>query len=400
MDPVNFTIVLDDQIVQYSPIYPNSTIGMIKEHFRNLLVTKGRKVKDYTIVIYLNRQDKLDIDNTDKYDNTTLKSVWNNITDGYILLAPNYFSYLYGDLIYTLGLSVDLPSLTKLCQTDKRMSKLCSDDKFWMNRFRQDLGMIEKPDNISWKDFYKLKTRNYKVFTFPQYGNIKPLGIYENRLDFGGFEHISFDIEYFPRINNRNNKETNFLEIDTYGIPDNQLCEYIRGYNNLKVKNSSEYNMYIDRWNEDSSIDFNLFKIDGPLNRLDSALKMMYNSYLVDYMCMTKIFPNHSNKLPNPKIVYHDIYKALEEAQGGDFIDLSQYRGTGLIMINEVGGKLYIVNSGEPYFDYSYTVGPEFYKYYNSNPNRYDDFSEYIKDYIVGEDGWSVFPESSNRPQN
>lgn len=84
MESKIFKILLDAKHVLNSPIYPNSTIGMIKRHFTQYLISAEKDHTEYRIYIFLDRNNKLDIQETDKYDDLKIEEVWNLITDGYI----------------------------------------------------------------------------------------------------------------------------------------------------------------------------------------------------------------------------------------------------------------------------------------------------------------------------
>lgn len=152
-----FKVVMDGNPITQIPIYPNATIGSIKKYFEKYLKSLDKQPDDYSIYIYLDNHNKLDIEGTDKYDTINLSSVWNKIKNGMILLisSDNYFNRLYSDLIYQIAVRVDLPTLTRLCQTEKRLSKICDDEIFWMNRAFRDYG-AHSPDSLTWKKFYEI----------------------------------------------------------------------------------------------------------------------------------------------------------------------------------------------------------------------------------------------------
>ena len=153
-----FKILLDGELIKTIKIANNVTIGDIKSYFENYLLTLGKDPLDYSVNIYLDKLNKLDVGNTTTYDDMSLKGVWGQIVDGYIVLSPRpeYFKHLYTDAIYQIALQLDLDSLVNFCQTDKRLSKICSDDKFWLMRFIQDFGIFNKVYNMTWKELYRL----------------------------------------------------------------------------------------------------------------------------------------------------------------------------------------------------------------------------------------------------
>lgn len=176
-----FKILLDGKSVAQVPITKNTKIGTIKQYFRDYLKQMDKNVRDYAIKIYLTNDKKLDVDNTSQYDNISLNSVWNNITNGYIVLIfnSNYFARLYTDAIYQIVLKLDLESLTNLCLADKRMSRICRDDVFWMNRVYNDFGVTEKPNERSWKNHYKFTSIVDVVREHLDESNFTQIDVYE-----------------------------------------------------------------------------------------------------------------------------------------------------------------------------------------------------------------------------
>ena len=160
-----FKILLDGKSTNTIPIANYTTIGSIKEYFEKYLLRLGKDPLDYDVKIYLDTVDKLDVNNTTRYDNISLNSVWNRITNGHIVLthSPNYFKRLYTDVIYQIALKLDLEDLANLCIADKKMSRICQDDYFWLMRLNSEYGLMVKPENESWKEFFK-NVKKYSKF--------------------------------------------------------------------------------------------------------------------------------------------------------------------------------------------------------------------------------------------
>ena len=62
------------------------------------------------------------------------------------------------DILIKLAIELDLPDIIKLCRTNHKVNNLvCKNDIFWMKKFKHDYDFptINKPDDISWKEFYK-----------------------------------------------------------------------------------------------------------------------------------------------------------------------------------------------------------------------------------------------------
>ena len=162
-----FKILLDGDLINTVPITNTTTIKDVKNYFNDYLLNLGKDPLDYSIKIYLNNLDKLDVDNTNEYDDINLHDVWNKITNGSIVLthSPNYFRRLYPDAIYQIALKLNLEDLSNLCRVDKRMTRICDDNNFWLTRFNTEYGIMNNRDKEPWKDFYK----NVKYLA-----NIKP----------------------------------------------------------------------------------------------------------------------------------------------------------------------------------------------------------------------------------
>ena len=201
-----FKILLDGEIINTIPITNNTTIKTVKDYFKDYLLELGKDPIDYNAKIYLDNINKLDVDNTNKYDNINLNSVWNKITNGHIVLthSPNYFIQLYTDAIYEIALRVDLKSLTSLCRVDKRMSQICFDDDFWWMRFRNDYGIMIKPEDDSWKGFYK-GVKKYSSAEPATNEDLIKYGKYLTRLNLdANWEITDEGLKYVPNLSHLN----------------------------------------------------------------------------------------------------------------------------------------------------------------------------------------------------
>ena len=50
---------------------------------------------------------------------------------------------------------LSIGEVQKLCQTDKECAKTCENEEFWKRRLIRQYNMFEKPDDLSWKEWYK-----------------------------------------------------------------------------------------------------------------------------------------------------------------------------------------------------------------------------------------------------
>ena len=153
-----FIIRLDGRDIAQIPIRINTTVGDIKEYFKEYLQQRGKNPNNYTVKIYKDRINKFDVDDTDQYDAVAMSNVWSQLTQPFIVLdySPNYFSRLYTDAIYQIALRVSIKDLASLCLADKRLSQICQNEKFWTARTIQDFGIVDKREDMSWKELYQV----------------------------------------------------------------------------------------------------------------------------------------------------------------------------------------------------------------------------------------------------
>lgn len=68
----------------------------------------------------------------------------------------NNFGLLPTDILLELAVDLDLPNILTWCSLNQRFNNLiCKNDIFWMDKFIHDYGNNNKPDNMSWKEFYQ-----------------------------------------------------------------------------------------------------------------------------------------------------------------------------------------------------------------------------------------------------
>jgi len=76
---------------------------------------------------------------------------------------------------------LNLATLFKLCQTNKRLANFCTRESIWKNKVLTEFGPEVKPEDVSWKDFaYQLlfNSRIVKLFLymFIEIGTIRIFG--------------------------------------------------------------------------------------------------------------------------------------------------------------------------------------------------------------------------------
>jgi hypothetical protein len=84
---MEFKVSLKDKEFSNFYIEENTTIREIKDKFRQ-----------YCVRLFINKEFELDVFKNDKFDGETLKTVWNDIRDGYIILYEKSF-YLPSDIV-------------------------------------------------------------------------------------------------------------------------------------------------------------------------------------------------------------------------------------------------------------------------------------------------------------
>jgi len=150
----NILINLDGKDIEYLAIQKTNTISSIKKYLE--------KYENVKIQMYINSENELKVFDTNEYDNITLESVWKSIKNSHIILT-SYIKKFTGnkDVDMKILKSLDDKSITNLCKTNKYISGLCQilykDEFFWENRLRciAKEKIINKPDNMSWYEYYK-----------------------------------------------------------------------------------------------------------------------------------------------------------------------------------------------------------------------------------------------------
>ncbi len=161
MEAKNFTVVLDGKPIFLIPMYPNTTIKQIKKYFENYLKKNKFESKAYNMDIYLDEKNKLDLSNP-IYNKYSLQSVWDKITDGYIVLITDYFANLPKDMLHLLAQQMSLSDLLNFCQTNIKYRFLCEDtrDKGYWNRVVEEqypnlTEFKNKVDKkLNWEQYY------------------------------------------------------------------------------------------------------------------------------------------------------------------------------------------------------------------------------------------------------
>ena len=59
------------------------------------------------------------------------------------------------DIDLSILLDLDLPSLLKACQTNRKIAELCKDEGLWRKKINKDYNLAHKPDELTWKKYYQ-----------------------------------------------------------------------------------------------------------------------------------------------------------------------------------------------------------------------------------------------------
>lgn len=162
----NFAIVLNNQVTHVVPIYPNTTMDLIRRFAISYLNGKRLDPSEYSIYLYSDATTPIQLQHN-------LVGVWDTITQGYILLQkdqrqPGNFkpTMLTGILEIDTNILMDMPDAELLPFCVKNRG-LCDDENFWHNMALRKLGVtvtdgkdlgtwtvIEGKNHGTWKDFY------------------------------------------------------------------------------------------------------------------------------------------------------------------------------------------------------------------------------------------------------
>jgi len=87
-----------------------------------------------------------------------MKSVWNQIKGGVIYIRT-YRKKFTGmkDIDYVILKQLNDDSLNNLCQTNKYISELCENERFWEERLKERIhpSLVNKPKTKTWRDYYR-----------------------------------------------------------------------------------------------------------------------------------------------------------------------------------------------------------------------------------------------------
>ena len=76
-------------------------------------------------------------------------------------MNSNYLDLLPDEmLLKLLSETDDLKTLSKWCQTSKRVNQICQDEGFWRNKYRKDYGEFELEEGDTWRKIYKRKIQS------------------------------------------------------------------------------------------------------------------------------------------------------------------------------------------------------------------------------------------------
>ena len=59
------------------------------------------------------------------------------------------------DVRFSILMNLPITDVTQLCQANKDCAKICQDEEFWKRRYLNQYKVYDKPDNMTWKKWYK-----------------------------------------------------------------------------------------------------------------------------------------------------------------------------------------------------------------------------------------------------
>ena len=62
--------------------------------------------------------------------------------------------YIPTEINYEFLFNLSGPDLFNLCRVNRYYNAICNDETFWRQKFLYEFGPMEKPSNLTWKQFY------------------------------------------------------------------------------------------------------------------------------------------------------------------------------------------------------------------------------------------------------
>ncbi len=144
-----------------------TTIKEIKKFILQYFKQYDLEPTYYTSRFFIDRNTEVNVFNDENYDDKTLKSLWNSITE------PQIFVTLYRkkftgnkDVDMLILKNLDDETITSLCKTNKYISGVCQklykNERYWEDKLINIAheSLIKKPKKLTWHQYY------VKFFTY------------------------------------------------------------------------------------------------------------------------------------------------------------------------------------------------------------------------------------------
>lgn len=172
----NFKVFLNDIYISNIPTYSNATIRQIKDSVINIVRSNNLDPNRFNFDIFIDRETKLDL--TKLEDNHDLASVWDHISDGYIVLMPKIeiriedkpikttMEMLPKDMRIEVVKNLTGKDIINLCQTSTDMQKLCTETKYnllWVQKIKEEFD-IDYPGKDAYNEYVRLSYMHSKKY--------------------------------------------------------------------------------------------------------------------------------------------------------------------------------------------------------------------------------------------
>lgn len=306
----------------------------IKNTLNKWLIKNNLKNTDFKFRMFINNSTEIPIFNTNKYDDSDMKNIWNIMSNPIIIGERNFDINRLKDLnplvLYQIALDLDLPQLMVLCQSESKFNKaVCLNNRFW--------GEYKKiPDTLkksSGKETYKHIIKLQKIMDIFNTNPWKSIiNKYDERLlstytfsELDNLELLSLDdplINSIPKeLFNLNLKELIISNTKIKTVPKeieklSNLFILDLGYNNIdsipeEIKNLSNLQELI--LSDNNFIKFpqeviaipNLAELDLSDNKITTLPKNIKNFSNLQKLVLEN---NKIKKIPNIKLYLRELY--------------------------------------------------------------------------------------------
>ena len=168
------------------------------------------------------------------------------------------------DVFANIALSLSYNDLEQLCRTNPNIRSLCNNDQFWYQRTRQDFRNLNKPNDLTWKEYYINERRREKEMQ-QKLEQVKYLDKVERKQ--------LFKVEGFPSgvYNDRKNRLRESMDMLYESLLTKDLTNTIRicnsTTNSITLKFCQSEVFWYDKILFDcNSIDKNQLIADKPIN--------------------------------------------------------------------------------------------------------------------------------------